>query len=103
MNDIEEFAKDKPNQDTKKINIVGKHMIHDLLKLEIEDYNTHEKICKQLNKLSRKYKCLPSKRDLSRIYKELYEEDPNNYPMIDELYHKLIKKSCRSDSGIINI
>jgi hypothetical protein len=38
MNDIEEFAKDKPNQDTKKINIVGKHMIHDLLKLEIEEH-----------------------------------------------------------------
>ena len=103
MGDIEEIANNETKQDIKKINIVGKHMIHDLLKLEIEDYDTHEKICKQLNKLSRKYKCLPSKRDLSRIYKELNEEDPTNYPIVDELYHKLIKKSCRSDSGIINI
>ena len=103
MGDIEEISIDETKQDIKKINIVGKHMIHDLLKLEIEDYDTHEKICKQLNKLSRKYKCLPSKRDLSRIYKELNAEEPDNYPIVDELYHKLIKKSCRSDSGIINI
>ena len=103
MGDIEEILNDEPSQDIKKINIVGKHMIHDLLKFEIENYDTHEKICKIFNKLSRKYKCLPSKRDLSRIYKELNNEDPENYPMVDELYHKLIKKSCRSDSGIINI
>ena len=103
MAEIEEIAQDKPNQDIKKINIVGKHMIHDLLKLDKESYDTHDKICKQLTKLSRKYKCLPSKRDLSRIYNELNKEDPENYPIVDELYHKLIKKSCRSDSGIINI
>jgi ELP3 family radical SAM enzyme/protein acetyltransferase len=103
MGDIEEVVTNENTQDIKKINIVGKHMIHDLLKIEKENYDTHEKICKILNKLSRKYKCLPSKRDLSRIYKELNEEDPENYPIVDELYHKLIKKSCRSDSGIINI
>ena len=79
MGDIEEIANNETKQDIKKINIVGKHMIHDLLKLEIEDYDTHEKICKQLNKLSRKYKCLPSKRDLSRIYKELNEDEYGEY------------------------
>lgn len=103
MTELEEIVKDISKQDIKKINIVGKHMIHDLLKLDKESYDTHEKICKQLNKLSRKYKCLPSKRDLSNIYMQLNKEDSANFPIVDELYHKLIKKSCRSDSGIINI
>ena len=102
MDDIEEIAIDK-NKDINKINIVGRLMIHDILKLEITNYDTHDKLYKQLNKLTRKYKCMLSKRDLSRIYKEMHEEDPSKYPMIDTLYHKLIKKSCRSDSGIINI
>jgi len=78
-------------------------MIHDILKLEKTEYDTHDKLYKQLNKITRKYKCMLSKRDLSRIYKELHYEDPVKYPMIDELYHKFIKKSGRSDSGIINI
>ena len=34
MGDIEEIAKDK-NKDINKINIVGRLMIHDILKLEI--------------------------------------------------------------------
>ena len=34
MGDIEEISIDETKQDIKKINIVGKHMIHDLLKLE---------------------------------------------------------------------
>jgi ELP3 family radical SAM enzyme/protein acetyltransferase len=91
------------NKENDKINKVAKHFIAELIKLNRDEYETHEKLYKKLTMLSRKYKCMISKKDLCRIYKELNTNDPEGFPIIDDLYSKLIKKSCRSDSGIINI
>ena len=53
-----------------------------------------------LSELSRKYKVIPSKRELGLLYKELNKSKPTEFPMIPALRNALVQKSVRSASGI---
>lgn len=56
-----------------------------------------------LSELSRKYKVIPSKRELGLLYKELIKSKPDAFPMIPALRNALVQKAVRSASGILNV
>ena len=56
-----------------------------------------------LSDLSRKYKVIPSKRELGLLYKELVKTKPATFPMIPALRNALVQKAIRSASGILNV
>jgi ELP3 family radical SAM enzyme/protein acetyltransferase len=90
------------------VKTLAKLMVRDMIKMPDTDYSDNEVLTKTLVRLHRKYreinsKEVVSKRWLSWAYKELNRENPKKYPLLDNLYRILIKKSIRSDSGIINV
>lgn len=56
-----------------------------------------------LSDLSRKYKVIPSKRELGLLYKDLNKAKPTEFPMIPALRNALVQKAIRSASGILNV
>jgi len=100
MTDIEDLF--SANDDTKN-NAICKLIIKDLIVSDPKYYANHEILQKTLVKLSRKYKLLPSKRNLSVIYREMNKKDPIKYPILEKLRTILITRAVRSDSGILNI
>lgn len=86
-----------------KNNAICKLIVKDLITTDPKYYGDHEMLQKTLTRLSRKYKLIPSKRQLSISYRELNRNDPKNYPMIEKLRTILITRAVRSDSGILNI
>ena len=56
-----------------------------------------------LSELSRKYKVIPSKRELGLLYKELVKTKPETFPAIPALRNALVQKAVRSASGILNV
>jgi ELP3 family radical SAM enzyme/protein acetyltransferase len=100
MTDIEDLFS---NSVDIKNNAICKLIIKDLITTDPKYYADHEMLQKTLTRLSRKYKLIPSKRQLSISYRELNRNDPENYPMIEKLRTILITRAVRSDSGIINI
>ena len=100
MSDIEDLFSN--NNDVKN-KAIHKLIIKDLIDTNPKYYHNHEILQKTLVKLSRKYKLLPSKRDLSTCYREMNKLDPIKYPMLEKLRVILITRAVRSDSGILNI
>jgi len=91
------------NNNEVKNKAIHKLIIKDLIDTNPKYYDNHEILQKTLVKLSRKYKLLPSKRELSVCYREMNRIDPIKYPMLEKLRVILITRAVRSDSGILNI
>jgi ELP3 family radical SAM enzyme/protein acetyltransferase len=91
------------NNNDIKNKTINKLIIKDLIDTNPKFYANHEILQKTLVKLSRKYKLLPSKRELSMTYRDLNKENPKKYPMVEKLRTILITRAVRSDSGILNI
>ncbi len=75
-----------------------KYIIQDLLK---ETQSTNAALLKSLMKLAKKYKCMPGKSELGRMYRQMQKDGTAQYN--ETLHNLLIKKAIRSDSGIINV
>lgn len=76
-------------------------MVRDLLAMNVEEYEGKEGATKAFMKLARKYKHMPGKDALGKIYRAHLVASPGDYK--EELYRLLMKKTVRSDSGIINV
>ena len=98
--DIEDLFSDKIDI---RSNAISKLIIKELIDIDPKYYCTHDRLQKTLVRLSRKYRYLANKRQLSIAYRELNKEDPKKYPMLERLRTILIKRAVRSDSGILNI
>ena len=97
--DIEDITNQSGNYFSLKYEKKLEHIVKELNELDIQ-WN-HETLQSHLVKLSRKYKLMPSKRDLGLTYRALVKSGK----IIEKrgLNRILIKKSVRSDSGILNI
>lgn len=98
--DIEDLFSDKIDI---RSNAISKLIVKELIDIDCKYYCTHDRLQKTLVQLSRKYRFLANKRQLSIAYRELNKEDPKKYPMLERLRTILIKRAVRSDSGILNI
>ncbi len=56
-----------------------------------------------MNKLCRKYKYMPSKRELGIMYRDLLKNKAKGFTYNQYLINALITKGVRSDSGILNV
>jgi ELP3 family radical SAM enzyme/protein acetyltransferase len=75
---------------------IAKLMIRDLARMDSACYSTTAAYLITMNKLSRKYKKMMSKRELCDAYKELN-------PGIPALHNALMVRAVRSASGILNV
>lgn len=91
------------NNNEIKNKAICKLIIKELIDINPKYYANHEILQKTLVKLSRKYKLLPSKRELSVCYREMNKLEPIKYPILEKLRTILITRAVRSDSGILNI
>ena len=82
---------------------VARHMIKDLMKMPPCKYTGVEAFTITARNLSRKYKHMAGKQWLSAAYKEMSTEDPVAYPPHHPLRYAIMKKACRSSSGIVNV
>ncbi len=80
---------------------VLQHMVDDLMAMDESAYNSTEAFQKTLRQLARKYKHFPNKQDLGTLFRHILKTENRPYNPI--LYNTLIKKSVRSDSGILNV
>lgn len=106
LNDIEDGDSNEKNVQENVINgqkTILKAMIKELVKHDNDYYDSYAKVEKALIPLKKKYKFVPSKHGLGKVYRELLEKDPENFKMNHTLYRQLITKSVRSESGIINV
>lgn len=99
FDDIEDLCRVSQdiNNNSKKCGM----MIKDLLDMGPRSYRDNDALSKALVQLSRKYKHMPSKRELGLAYKEMLKLDKVPFDMV--LKNILIKRAVRSDSGILNI
>lgn len=88
---------------TSTIDLKIRHMIRDLVRGQPSSYADVNAFGATRQALARKYKHMPSKRELLEIYKSLHTIDPNNYPLIPALQDQLVVRAIRSASGIINV
>lgn len=98
--DIEDILKEDA---TKKNSAICRAIVRELIHMAPKHYANNEILQKTLCHLSRKYKLMPGKRDLSMAYRELIKDGSFPVPIIEQLKTILIKRAVRSDSGIINI
>jgi ELP3 family radical SAM enzyme/protein acetyltransferase len=77
--------------------------INELLNMPYTSYENNEALTKSLRILSRKYKTIVSKKELSETYLKLSNENPKGYPKNHPLRFAVMKKAIRSSSGIVNI
>lgn len=99
FDDIEDLC--RVSQDIKNNSKKCGMMIKDLLDMGPRSYRDNDALSKALVQLSRKYKHMPSKRELGLAYKEMLKLDKVPFDMV--LKNILIKRAVRSDSGILNI
>jgi len=76
-------------------------MVDDLMSMDESKYNSPDAFQKTIHKLSRQYKHFPSKQELGTLFRHIIKTE--NRPYNRTLYNVLIKKSVRSDSGILNV
>jgi ELP3 family radical SAM enzyme/protein acetyltransferase len=76
-------------------------MVRDLLAMDICAYDSPEGSAKTFMKLARKYKHMPSKDALGKIYRAHLAANPGDHNEV--LYRLLMRKAVRSVSGIINV
>jgi ELP3 family radical SAM enzyme/protein acetyltransferase len=93
--DILEYS-DSFSSSADKVSPVAKHMIHEMMRMDPSSYSTTAAYLSTMNKLSRKYKKIVSKRELYDAYKEINPELPT-------LQHALMIRAVRSASGILNV
>lgn len=109
INPLADIEDGNANNEKNKENIVNSHrvilkaMIKELVKRDNDYYDSYAKVERALTPLKKKYKFVPSKQGLGKLYRELLESDPENFRMNHTLYRQLITKSVRSESGIINV
>jgi histone acetyltransferase (RNA polymerase elongator complex component) len=96
MADIEDTIESSLNQ-----NVVT--FINELLDMPYASYENNEELSKSLRTLSRKYKTIVSKKELSETYLKLSNENSKDYPKNHPLRFAVMKKAIRSSSGIVNI
>jgi ELP3 family radical SAM enzyme/protein acetyltransferase len=96
MSDIEDYNENSINQ------IVVK-FINELLEMPYTSYENNDALSKSLRMLSRKYKVIVSKKELSETYLKLSNENPKIYIKNHPLRFAIMKKAVRSSSGIVNI
>lgn len=112
--EIEEIVKDgKDDKDRCEINKNIRETLDKLVKMDRNEYKTSLLLSKTLMNIHRQEKInnrgvsgykgrsLLSKRDLGIHYRHLIKHE--NYPYIDELYHVLMLRAVRSESGIVNV
>jgi ELP3 family radical SAM enzyme/protein acetyltransferase len=96
MQDIENII------DSEEVNIETlKIFVKELSLLDFSTIDIKKDFSKTILKISKKYKCVPSKQSLGNIYRNLIKSDPSLYNK--DLYNFLITKSIRSESGIVNV
>ena len=98
--DIEDILKEDA---TKKNSAICRSIVRELIHMAPKNYANNEMLQKTLCHMSRKYKLMPGKRELSIAYRELIKDGSFPVPIIEPLKTILIKRAVRSDSGIINI
>ncbi len=86
----------KPTKET-----IMESMVRDLLTLPPSAYDNYHGLQTTFRNLARKYKTMPSKQDLGMTFRRYIKQ--HNVPYTQTLYNVLIKKSVRSDSGILNV
>ncbi len=96
MTDIEDSIESSVNQNA----II---FINELLDMPTSSYENNEALTKTLRLLSRKYKTIVSKKDLSETYLKLSNENSKKYVKNHPLRFAVMKKAVRSSSGIVNI
>lgn len=96
MCDIEDYTESSINQNA----VI---FINELLSMPVQSYENNEALTKSLRLLSRKYKIIVSKKDLSETYLKLSNENPKKYVKNHPLRFAVMKKAVRSSSGIVNI
>ena len=88
---------------TSTVDLKIRHMIRDLVRGPTASYASRDAFVSTLQALARKYKHMPSKRELTETYRSLRTSDPATYPLIPALQDQLIVRAIRSASGIINV
>jgi ELP3 family radical SAM enzyme/protein acetyltransferase len=99
MEDIENITPSPfiPNPPASKL------ILKDIIKMDPSKYDSIDKLNYCFRILAKKYKYMPSKRELGMIYRKLIKSNPETYPYIEPLWNVLIHKSVRSESGIVNV
>lgn len=88
---------------TSTVDLKLRHMIRDLVRGPPSAYADTDAFGATRQALARKYKHMPSKRELTEAYKALRASDPATYPLIPALQEQLVVRAVRSASGIINV
>jgi ELP3 family radical SAM enzyme/protein acetyltransferase len=86
---------------TKSNEFIVKSMLKELCNSNIT-FESFDDIKKCLLPLQRKYKFVPNKYALGKLYRNMIKENPN-FAVNQSLYNVLITKGVRSESGILNI
>lgn len=100
MEDLEDYGRRSHDTETPKS---LKLFLRDMVAMDEDHYKDHESFTQTIALLARKYKIVPSKRELGLLYKDLRQSDPENYPIKPLLQRVLVKKAVRSESGILNV
>ncbi len=86
---------------TKSNEFIVKSMLKELCNSNTT-FESFDDIKKCLLPLQRKYKFVPNKYALGKLYRNMIKENPN-FAVNQSLYNVLITKGVRSESGILNI
>jgi ELP3 family radical SAM enzyme/protein acetyltransferase len=86
---------------TKSNEFIVKSMLKELCNSNTS-FESFDDIKKCLLPLQRKYKFVPNKYALGKLYRNMIKENPN-FAVNQSLYNVLITKGVRSESGILNI